>query len=55
MQDGRPHGLSVTLSFPRRKVALKGQDDGLGQVRQHRLPQIPPKDVYEGYMASGSY
>ena len=37
------------------KRARKMQDVGLGQVQWHRLPQIPPKDVHEGYVAPRSY
>ena len=54
LQDGRSHGLLVAIAFPSCEIAPKVQDASLGQVQRHMLPQIPPKDVHEGYAAPGS-
>ena len=51
LQDGRPNGLPITLTFPRCEIASQIQVTYLGQVRWDWLPKVPFKDVHKGYAA----
>ena len=50
-KDGRPHGLPITLTFPKCEIASQVQDANLGQVRRDWLPKVPFENVHKGHAA----